>query len=340
MFKTARVTLTLWYVLLLMSISVIFSIAFYNSSTREIQRLITRIELDQLLEESGVPLRLPIGRVRNAPTIEELKEIKHRSLYTLIGVNSFILIISSAAAYALAGKTLRPIQQMMEEQKEFVSNASHEFRTPLATLHAQLEGALLESKISDTEARELIQSNLEEVQRLSQLTKNLLALSRFDAQVEEHSPQQVTVQSLLTSAVRSMTLRSQQKKIHLRLQPTVHHVVVDPEAITEAVAIVLENAIKYSPSKSTITLTATAEGKWVVIAIADQGVGIEEQDLPHLFERFYRADKSRSKVEGFGLGLPIAQRLIHSNQGTIQIHSQVHQGTTVTIKLPNASLVE
>jgi signal transduction histidine kinase len=334
MFKTARVTLTLWYVVLLMSISVIFSIAFYQSSTREIERLITRIELDQLLEESGVPFRLPMGRVRNAPTLEELQEIKQRSLYTLIGVNSFILIVSSGASYLLAGKTLRPIQTMMEEQKEFVSNASHELRTPLATIRAQLEGALLESKISDAKARELITSNLEEVDRLSQLTKNLLVLSRTDAQVDATTPQNVAVQSILQDAVASVKLQSKHKKIEIVVQSSDHFVKVDPSQVIEAIVIVLDNAIKYSPSKSSVTIVARTHGKWVHISITDQGPGIDSSDLSHLFERFYRADKSRSQAEGFGLGLSIAKRLLESNHGSIQIHSQLHHGTTVIMKLP------
>lgn len=334
MFKTARVTLTLWYVLLLMSISVIFSVAFYHSSTREIQRLITRIELDQLLEDSGVPIRPPAGRARYAPSVDELKDLKQRSLYTLIGVNSFILIVSAAASYALAGKTLRPIQQMMEEQKEFVSNASHEFRTPLATLHAQLEGALLESKITDSQARTLIKSNIEEVDRLTQLTKNLLVLSRTDAQVEQSQPQQISVQRILKKSADSMKLIAQQKKIKLVVQGVDHPIVVDSGSIMEAITIVLDNAIKYSPIETSVKMVALAEGKWVVVTISDEGPGIEQSDLPHLFKRFYRADKSRSQAEGFGLGLSIAKRLIKANNGTIQIQSQLKQGTTVTIKLP------
>ncbi len=219
-----------------------------------------------------------------------------------------------------------------------MSNASHELRTPLATIRAQLEGALIESKISDAKARALITSNLEEVDRLSTLTKNLLVLSRSDAQVDVTAPQIVKVNSLLEDAGSSVQLQAKHKKIELKIHHSEHSVRVDPGQLTEAIAIVLENAIKYSPSKSIVTMTTRSEGKWVVIAITDQGPGIDSSDLPHLFERFYRADKSRSQAEGFGLGLSIAQRLVESNDGTISIQSKLDHGTTITFKLPASAL--
>jgi two-component system sensor histidine kinase CiaH len=333
MFESARLQLTAWYLVVIMVVSGVFSVAFYHSSTREIQRLINRIELDQRLEDHGLPVRVSPPLPRNAPSLEELKELKQRSLFTLLLVNVLILVCAGGAGYFLAGRTLRPIKQMMEEQNDFISNASHELRTPLAVLRAELEGALLEKRLGDVRARSVLQSNLEEVMTLQELTNNLLRLTQL-THLAKSQLGPTSLLQIVTAAKKKVTTLAVQKQQKITMEMPDVTIGASTAELIEALVILLDNAIKYSPVKSTIRITARKTNKSVTLSITDQGVGIAKSDLPHIFQRFYRADKSRSQAEGYGLGLSIAKKIIEAHRGSISVRSQVGEGTTMNITLP------
>ncbi len=174
MFRNARIKLTIWYVTILIIISSLFSVAFYGSATQEIDRIIHRLEFEKQTSQEG--LRPPSPP--DTPSIEDLLSYKDRIKMTLLFINGLILLLSAGGAYVIAGKTLQPIKIMIDEQNQFISNSSHELRTPIATLRAEMEGKLLEKHISDKDARKLISSNLEELSDLQYLVNNLLKLTR------------------------------------------------------------------------------------------------------------------------------------------------------------------
>lgn len=333
MFHSARLTLTAWYVLIIMVICLLFSVAFYHVSTREIQRLINRMSLEQQVESSLSPRELP-PRPRNAPSLEELRELKHRSLVSLILLNILLLVGSGTASYFLAGKTLQPIKNMMAEQQEFIANASHELRTPIATLRAEMEGSLLEKKISDTQARALIRSNLEELGTLQELTNALLQLAHFNVPNDKVLTEKIVIKQLVAAARKKISPLAKEKQILITTH--VPNLVIhgNRQSLTTALVILLENAIKYSSSASPITISAEQTAKLVAIHITDHGIGITKTDIPHIFERFYRADKSRSQTNGYGLGLSIAKQIIAAHHGSITVSSIVGNGSTFTIQLP------
>src|SRR5690348_8980046 len=158
MFQSARLKLTAWYLVIIMLVSVTFSVAFYRAATVEIQHVIERI---RFLQQQSNQLQLPTPP--NAIiTLDQLEDVKIRLQYALIFVNGVIFVLAGGAGYFLAGRTLKPIQVMVDEQNQFISDASHELRTPIATLRAEMEASLLEKHLSDKEARKLIGSNLEE----------------------------------------------------------------------------------------------------------------------------------------------------------------------------------
>ncbi len=175
MFQSARLKLTTWYLLIIMLVSGTFSIAFYRASTNEIQRVIDRIHY---VQSQGSQLMLP-PPPNAVITLDELQEVKTRLQLALIIVNGFIFLLAGGAGYFLAGRTLRPIQIMVDEQNQFISDASHELRTPIATLRAEMEATLLEKHLGDKEARGLIESNLEELGRLQELANSLLQLAHM-----------------------------------------------------------------------------------------------------------------------------------------------------------------
>lgn len=334
MFESARIKLTLWYLLIIMLISGLFSIAFYHTSTRELQRFIVRIKIDQQLQDSGAPFTLPLPRPRNLPTIEELETLQRKSLMTLIIINGVILVLAGGAGYFLAGRTLKPIRNMVDEQNDFISNASHELRTPLATLSTEMETSLLEKHISDTKARKLIKSNLEEVGSLKMLANNLLKLTQVHTVNGQKMISEFSVFEAITTAHKKVFSLAKQKNLTISIDATDSILKGNESEIIEALVTILDNAIKYSKANKTIKISTEKKDQDISITITDQGIGISQEDLPHIFERFYRADKSRSQAEGFGLGLSIAKKIIEQHRGTITATSKVYKGTTFTVTLP------
>lgn len=341
MFHSARVKLTAWYVLLIMLISILFSVAFYNVSTREVQRFIDRIEFqDQTSEKrlilfrgSGGPGPLITG-VQALPSVEALMQVKERLKVTLIMLNGVIIVVAGGAAYFLAGRTLRPIKKMIDEQSQFISNASHELRTPIATLRAEMEGSLLEKHISDKKARSLINSNLEELQELQELSNSLLNIAQVHTNHKDKTMQSISLVDVVTLATKKVTPLAMKKHITISVKMKETIIKGDKNSLVELFVILLDNAIKYSPQKSKILVASEEENSTVTIRVSDKGYGISEKDLPHIFERFYRADKSRSQTEGYGLGLSIAQKIVESHKGTITVASKEKKGTTFIIRLP------
>lgn len=334
MFTKARFKLTAWYVVIILIISTLFSIAFYNASTREIDRIIDRLEFER--QHSEFRLFRPL-RSSNAPSIEELLSYKERMRMTLLFVNGLIFIFSAGAAYFLAGRTLRPIKIMVDEQNQFISNASHELRTPIATLRAEMEGKLLEKRISDKAARKLITSNLEELGRLQNLANDLLKLAQTHTiNNDENKQEMLSLLEVIKTAYNKVSPLAKQKKIKITIKSVENIIKGDKNSLIELFVILFDNAIKYSSENSEITVTSEITEHKTKIAIADQGIGISKEDLPHIFERFFRADKSRSMIDGYGLGLSIAKKIVEAHRGSIDVDSKISKGSTFKVIMPLA----
>lgn len=332
MFRSARFKLTSFYLIIIMAISGLFSLAFYQASTREIDRIMRRLEFDRPLP-AGQALRLRPGSPE-APSIEELLAYKGRIQMTLIIVNGLILVLAGGAGWFLAGKTLFPIKKMVDEQNLFISDASHELRTPLATLQAETEGALLEKKMTLRKARIIFKSNLEELGRLKKLTDSLLRLTKTHHLKLKGQTKAVSLLEVIKISQKRVLSLARKKKIKINLKMPEMIVKGDKDVLAEAFLILLENAVKYSPAGSTITVKGEKTDHRVKVAVIDQGVGISKKDLPFIFERFYRADKSRSLSDGFGLGLSIAKKIINAHKGSIKVKSKIKKGTTFVVELP------
>lgn len=336
MFERARLKLTARYLLIIMAVSVMFSIAFYHASTREIERVITKIQTLQGYpnnqKDDQKQLESNFG-----PTLVYLEASKKEILIFLYFVNAWIFFFAGLAGYFLAGKTLHPIKVMIEEQNQFVSSASHELRTPIATLRAEMEGSLLERHISDKEARKLIKSNLEELETLQALTNNLLQLAQIHNIHLKEKMQIVSLSKIISTAQKKVNSLAKGKNIKIINKSKDNKIHGDSATLTEVFVTILDNAIKYSPSKTKINISSIQKRNSVKINITDQGKGISPTDLPHIFDRFYRADNSRSQTEGYGLGLSIAKKIIEKHNGTIAVKSTEGRGSTFTIAIPKHS---
>jgi len=327
MFKSARIKLTAWYLLIIMVISLCFSVVIYKMLTFELDRF-------ERMQRSRIERRLP----DNFFFIDQdlIRETKNRLKMTLFLINITILGTSAVAGYFLAGRTLRPISEMVNEQNRFISDSSHELRTPLTSLKTEIEVGLKDGKLTLAEAKKLLESNLEEVNNLQKLSDGLIKLTQYQKGHNGLAIEKISLLEVVSEAAGKVSKLSKVKSITIENRVKDFKVDAEKQSIIELFIILLDNAIKYSHENTKIFLEAKKTDGMVEVMVKDQGVGIEEKDIPHLFDRFYRADKSRTKsdVQGYGLGLSIAKQIVDKHRGTILVKSKLGEGTTFTIRLP------
>ena len=225
------------------------------------------------------------------------------------------------------------------ERRLFVSNVSHELRTPLTSVKSYLE-ALDEGALSEPVAPDFIKVSLDETNRMMRMVTDLLHLSRIDNATSHLDVELINFTAFITFILnRFDQIRGQdeEKKYELvRDYPiTSVWIEIDTDKMTQVIDNILNNAIKYSPDGGKITVTMKTTDDQMILSISDQGLGIPKQDLPRIFDRFYRVDRARSRAQGgTGLGLSIAKEIIKQHNGFIWAKSEYGKGSTFTIVLP------
>jgi signal transduction histidine kinase len=323
--ELSRVKLAATYLAIIMTMSIVFSVVIYNVSSHELDRGLRRPPQnvrENLLQE--------FDDIRQARLEESRSALRER----LIAFNLITLIFGAALSYTLARSALRPIEESIDAQNRFTSDASHELRTPLTVMRSEIEVALRDPKLPTKESRAILESNLEEVTKLEQLTSGLLQLARQEQGNLEF--QKINLDTVIKEAIDRQQKSANSKKIHISYEPNQILITGEQTALTQLIGILLDNAIKYSPQKSEVSIIARKDRRDATITITDHGQGIEQSDLPHIFERFYRSDKAREKTStnGYGLGLSIAEQIAHQHGGSITIKSTPGQGTTAEVHLP------
>ncbi len=298
LFNKARIKLTVVYLLIIMFISLFFSFNIYGIMSRELDR-------------GRRMIRLPNQELMT----QEIKKIVTRQL---VMTNLWILVLSSGVGYFLAGLTLKPIEEAMEEQKRFISDASHELRTPLTAIKTETEVALRDKKLDLKGAKKQLVSNLEETEKLKKLTDYLLRINKNNSENMEEIDLKMIAQEVISKIKHKIILNAQGTKI-----------LANKTAIEELLTILLDNAVKYSGKDGKISVTIKPH----LIEVKDNGMGIRESDIPYIFDRFYRADMSRTKnkIEGYGLGLAIAKNIVEAHKGKIEVESEVGKGSTFKV---------
>jgi signal transduction histidine kinase len=261
-----------------------------------------------------------------------LEHLKH-SLFFLIVVSSFILAVIS---WYLAGKSIKPVMESWNKQKEFIADASHELRTPLTVIQTNLDAAMCDDCSTIAENKMWLDNAYSETEVMAKLVEELLMLAKIDAN-------QVTLKSedMDFTYICNKTMDKFAEKfkirgisVHKNLEEGVM-ISGDQWKLTQMLSIITDNAIKYTDDSGEYSINLKKEKNNAVLEISDSGVGISEEDIERIFDRFYRADKSRNREEGgTGLGLSIAKWIIESHKGTISVVSKVNEGTTFTVELP------
>jgi len=328
-FKSATLKLTTWYLGILVAISLLFSVVIYSIASSEVGN---RIGYFQSAPQFSFDVN---NRTFTRYRDTQVHEAEANLITSLVITNVCIWIAGGVGSYYLARRTLEPIEEAHEAQSRFTSDASHELRTPLASMKAEIEVALRDSTLTKEEMHELLESNLEEVNKLSDLSYMLLQLSRLD---HTNIPQEkVALTKVIGAAVDRFNKNG--NRIVLK-DKNPHAVLANTSSVEELLAILLDNALKYSPDDSKVTVNQLHKKGMAGFEIINMGDGIPAETLPHIFDRFYRADTSRTSGDkkGYGLGLALAKKIVQLNKGELSVSSAPGQLTTFKVLLPIFSI--
>jgi len=269
--------------------------------------------------------------------LSDQDQVLNQLFVGLITLGTFSMALVGATSWWLAGRALRPAQEAWERQQRFIASASHELRAPLTLIRASAEVALRDLPPDESDQRALLHDVLAESDHMRRLVDDLLTLTRLDSGQLTLTKETIDLTALLASIQRQAARLGEQRGVAVELADVGGLVQADTERLQQVVLIALDNALRYTPAGGRITLAATPTERTVQIRVADTGCGIAPEHLPHIFERFYRADPARGRENGnAGLGLSIAKGLVEAMGGRIAVESTVGVGTTVVISLPRA----
>jgi two-component system sensor histidine kinase CiaH len=257
-------------------------------------------------------------------------------LLMVIGFGSLLSVfIAILAGIYLANKALIPIKKSWDKQQQFVADASHELRTPLSVMKLNLERLFRHPEQSIEQESETIHQAIQEIKYMSKMTSDLLTLARSDSNQLQIIHESIQLNELLEQIMRDFTPLALLKNIQLisEIQPI--KMSGDKERLKQLFVILIDNAIKYTKENGSVSIKVTAKNSRASIEIIDTGIGITKEDLPYIFDRYYRGDKSRTRhQEGSGLGLSIAKWIVESHSGKIRIMSKEGEGTQVLVTFP------
>ena len=236
--------------------------------------------------------------------------------------------------------TFDRLGKAMSAIRNFTSDAAHELRSPLAVLRTEAEIALRRERTVE-ELRSVVATTLAETRRMGDIVEQLLALGRHDAGIQPMQRDEVPISAVLMDVVARYRPVATQKNIQL-VCGAIPPVLVEGNDIwlSQLLANLLDNAIKFTEPSGTVSVSATAVEGWLSIQFRDTGVGLHPEETERVFERFYRADESRSHNKGSGLGLAICKSIVESHGGTISVTSQHGEGSLFTVRLPIADSME
>lgn len=228
------------------------------------------------------------------------------------------------------------LSQIEKQRREFVANVSHELKTPLSSMKLLSESLLIQPDVEVGIYKEFLKDIDSEIDRLNKIIENLLNMVDMDEEKLNLDYKLTYVNYLVEKVVNSIKPLAHEKNIKINLnQLEKIQIYLDQDKIHQALTNIIYNAVKYTENNGEIEVSIFKKGQYAVIKISDTGIGIAEENLPHIFERFYRVDSARSRqTGGSGLGLSISQQIISLHQGTIEVESKINEGTTFYVQLP------
>ena len=269
-----------------------------------------------------------------ARNYDDLTDSLHDVLFTFIIVIPFVLLLTAFLSFRFATAAIKPLEESITKLKQFTSDASHELKTPLTTIKTNIEVSLMKEDRSESYYREKMKIILDSVDRMSRLVQEMLYISKIDTENYPVNISDVNIGELFDSLRAQFEGMASSKNITTTFEALIDTIKTDKDILFEILSVLLENAILYNKENGSVKVTALRDGNTVRIVVKDTGIGIKKEQLPFIFDRFYRADESRSReTGGAGLGLSIAKRLSHLIKGDIIVESEYGVGSTFTIIL-------
>jgi heavy metal sensor kinase len=227
------------------------------------------------------------------------------------------------------------LEDALAYNRRFSADVSHELRTPLTILRGELEQIVQTPKLRP-DVKESVGSALEEIDRMTKIVENLLTIARLDSGTDVMDRREVDLGQLVQWTVSQMHLIAEEKQIAMRCRLSETAIILaDPGRVKQVLVNLLDNAIKYTPAGGEVHLATAISHRKAVLEVSDNGIGIPSESLPHVFDRFYRSDRARSRGSGgTGLGLSIVQAICNAHDGSVRIHSVEGVGTTVRVEFP------
>jgi len=299
-------------------------------------RIATGTALLDIIRDSDViePIRAALNQARAQVAEVSAPDRKKQLQLTAVPITQN----GEASGVVAVFHDISRLKQADEIRRDFVANVSHELRTPLSIFHGNLETLLEPGDLDKDEVRHIYEVMKRHSDRLNLLVNDLLSLARLESKEANLQLAEIKLRDFLEGVTRDWAKRLAGKNLRLELEvpddfPTVH---ADERRLEEVVHNLLDNAVKYSHQNGRILIQAAAPDQEVVLSVRDEGVGIAASDLPRIFERFYRADRARSReLGGTGLGLSIVKHIAQLHGGRVEAESVVGQGTTIRVILPN-----
>lgn len=337
MFKKARVRLTIWYLLVIMAVTLGFSVFVYmgvnTATTRALETQRNRIEKQFYnYEREGHPIPPPLPHF----SAETLVEIRERTLVVLGIINLFVLITSAGLGYFLAGKTLKPIENALDKQKRFISDAAHEIKTPLTAMKTDIEVTLRDNNLDLSKAKDSLKGTVDDIDRLYKITESLLTLCKAQGSRQQQNFEKFDISELIATLLKKYSKVAENKGFKINYQAQKAFVYLNKAETENLMSNLIDNSIKYNKSKKDVEILVAAVTPLVSIEIKNSGYSIDEEDVLSIFEPFYRSDPSRSKdnIEGVGLGLAIAKEIAEKNGGKLEVKNIKETSVSFLLKLP------
>ncbi|WP_345774051.1 HAMP domain-containing sensor histidine kinase [Paenibacillus sp. H1-7] len=271
---------------------------------------------------------------------EAIRNVKQKGLHERVEQRGAKDELSSLAA--LFNDLMSELERSFKQQKQFVEDASHELRTPISIIKGHLSLLNRWGKNDAQIVDSSLTASLQEIDRLEGIIKELLVLTRSENELVADEITWLKPAELMEQTIQRMAVLHPDRQFKpdlISLGDDVEIKIV-PHHLEQVLLILLDNAVNYSEAGTTITVTGRRQAGRMIVEISDQGIGIPSEDLPHVFDRFYRVDKARSRKQGgTGLGLAIAKRLVERSGGEISIASLDKEGTKVTLVFPLAASI-
>lgn len=276
-----------------------------------------------------------VGYLRVSQSLEELNETFRQLDLGLIGGAAISLILVSFGGIFLTRQAMQPIEQSFDRLQQFTADASHELRSPLMAIKASSQVAMRYPEGMRPSDADEFRAIAQSAERMTRLTEDLLMLARMDKKLKV-TWENINLTELLQHLVNQLQTQAVAKDLTLIYQPSSSQMIKgNSEQILRLFTNLIENAMHYTPASGQITISVNTSGQWIAISIKDTGIGIAPEQIEHIFDRFWRADTSRSQwTGGSGLGLAIAQSIAESHGGKISVTSQLALGSCFTVRLP------